>query len=227
MSYKGLANEETCYICNVFPHWRVPYLVWFNSLRPVYASVIIDSGSGLAPVQGWAIIWTIAGLWNLRNKLKWNLNPNTKYCVNGLVQDCSNSIANALELLQSCTKPSISMVSCQKGPTHHAYAWQIWPFWQDTLDMLSAKMAPFVVNQKTGAWLLRGYQVEIPERLYAPLFCARQGQLYCVCWINIMKTEQRVVCLCILGVSLTELHWGMGPIPWTVDGLLIVPWASS
>ena len=24
----------------------------------------------------------------------------------GLVQDCSNSIANALELLQSCTKPS-------------------------------------------------------------------------------------------------------------------------
>ena len=28
--------------------------------------------------------------------------------VDGLVQDCSNSIANALELLQSCTKPSIS-----------------------------------------------------------------------------------------------------------------------
>ena len=29
--------------------------------------------------------------------------PNT----DGLVQDCSNSIANAMELLQSCTKPSI------------------------------------------------------------------------------------------------------------------------
>ena len=27
--------------------------------------------------------------------------------INGLSQDCSNSIANALELLQSCTKPSI------------------------------------------------------------------------------------------------------------------------
>ena len=26
---------------------------------------------------------------------------------NGLVQDCSNSIALAMELLQSCTKPSI------------------------------------------------------------------------------------------------------------------------
>ena len=27
------------------------------------------------------------------------------------------------------------MVSCQKGPTRHAYAWQIGPFLQDTLDM--------------------------------------------------------------------------------------------
>ena len=27
--------------------------------------------------------------------------------IDGLVQDCSNSIANALELLQSCTNPSI------------------------------------------------------------------------------------------------------------------------
>ena len=27
--------------------------------------------------------------------------------VDNLVQDCSNSIANALELLQSCTKPSM------------------------------------------------------------------------------------------------------------------------
>ena len=27
-------------------------------------------------------------------------------------------------------------VSCQKGPTRHAYAWQIGPFWQDTLEVL-------------------------------------------------------------------------------------------
>ena len=26
------------------------------------------------------------------------------------------------------------MVSSQKGPTRHAYAWQIGPFWQDTLE---------------------------------------------------------------------------------------------
>ena len=29
----------------------------------------------------------------------------------------------------------ITMVSCQKGPTRHAYAWQIGPFWKDTLDI--------------------------------------------------------------------------------------------
>ena len=33
------------------------------------------------------------------------------------------------------------MVSCQKGPTRHAYAWQIGPFWQDTLDVL---VSPFL-----------------------------------------------------------------------------------
>ena len=27
------------------------------------------------------------------------------------------------------------MVSCQKGPTRHAYTWQIGPFWRDTLDV--------------------------------------------------------------------------------------------
>ena len=29
----------------------------------------------------------------------------------------------------------MSRVSCQKGPTRHAYAWQIAPCWQDTLDV--------------------------------------------------------------------------------------------
>ena len=29
-----------------------------------------------------------------------------------------------------------SRVSCQKGPTRHAYAWQIGPIWKDTLEVL-------------------------------------------------------------------------------------------
>ena len=35
-----------------------------------------------------------------------------------------------------CNMKDILRVSCQKGPTRHAYAWQIGPFWQDTLDMV-------------------------------------------------------------------------------------------
>ena len=73
--------------------------------------------------------------------------------MDGLVKDCGISSALPMEILQSCTKPStwyilemffmtkylchhISRVSCQKGPTRHAYAWQIGPFWQDILDLL-------------------------------------------------------------------------------------------
>ena len=35
------------------------------------------------------------------------VNANFKTYIDGLVQDCSNTTANALELLHSCTKPSI------------------------------------------------------------------------------------------------------------------------
>ena len=38
-------------------------------------------------------------------------------------------------LFQLDSKEHISKVSCQKGPTRHAYAWQIGPFWKDTLDL--------------------------------------------------------------------------------------------
>ena len=36
--------------------------------------------------------------------------------------------------LDNC-RYDILMVSCEKGPTRHAYAWQIGPFWQDTIDL--------------------------------------------------------------------------------------------
>ena len=36
--------------------------------------------------------------------------PKSAQYIDGLVQDCSNSSALAMELLQSCTKPSISLL---------------------------------------------------------------------------------------------------------------------
>ena len=44
-------------------------------------------------------------------------------------------ISVQVKTIHSAVKENISMVSCQKGPTRHAYAWQIGPFWQDTIDM--------------------------------------------------------------------------------------------
>ena len=52
------------------------------------------------------------GTWYLMNKCCFDQSENQKKIdmkkklyIDGLVQDCSNSIANALEFLQSCTKP--------------------------------------------------------------------------------------------------------------------------
>ena len=39
--------------------------------------------------------------------LPWCIMYACRECANGLAQDCSNSIANALELLHSCTKPYV------------------------------------------------------------------------------------------------------------------------
>ena len=36
-----------------------------------------------------------------------SVNFHRNYCIYGLVQDCIACIANALDLLQSCTKPSV------------------------------------------------------------------------------------------------------------------------
>ena len=46
--------------------------------------------------------------------------------INGLVQDCSNSIANALELLQSCTKPSTCHVLSTQHVTPNSKRWYRW-----------------------------------------------------------------------------------------------------
>ena len=77
--------------------------------------------------------------------------------IDGLVQDCSICIANALEIQQACTtgKSLISRVSSQKGPTCHAYAWQVGPFWQDTLD-ISWRFLQYILS----AYLLCSYSTD-------------------------------------------------------------------
>ena len=54
--------------------------------------------------------------------------------IDGLVQDCTNSIANALELLQSCTKPSTWYVN---STVVHCFVVVILPFIGHTCHSLT------------------------------------------------------------------------------------------
>ena len=56
-------------------------------------------------VSYYTINHTIAKAWN------WTLVSTVLVYIDGLVQDCGNSISNELELLQSCTKPSLLIQS--------------------------------------------------------------------------------------------------------------------
>ena len=39
------------------------------------------------------------------------------------------------------------MASCQKGPTRHAYAWQIGPFWQNTIDICNGDTRTVLIER--------------------------------------------------------------------------------
>ena len=72
-------------------------------------------------------------LWNFSHEteLSWK---NQAFCfLNKQLVSCEYLSLSVLNLkIQLRHK---SLVSCQKGPTCHAYAWQIGPFWQDTLEI--------------------------------------------------------------------------------------------
>ena len=53
-------------------------------------------------------------MWKQANKLICNNFQKHQRCIDGLAQDCSNSSADALELLQSCAKPLV--YSSREGP---------------------------------------------------------------------------------------------------------------
>ena len=94
----------------------------------------------------------------------------------------------------------MSIVSCQKGPTRHAYAWQIGPFWQDTLDVYLAMVSLEAMGDRFWGLCCIGHICKFVD-------CRDiQSDLYlCVCnfdralnvssiiltnqWVNTRKTE--------------------------------------
>ena len=116
--------------------------------------VNFGSGNGLAPVICQAIIWTNNDLalvwfdslrkntnlnWSKKNKyLPW-IKLFLKYCFLTLDLFIQRAKIYRLKYMR-LDYLYISMVSCQKGPTRHAYAWHIGPFWQDAFDMYNVFM---------------------------------------------------------------------------------------
>ena len=93
-----LQNNSTIFLSNHFPEQLHQAILNF------YLNIIVKRN-----------IWNQINLLFIFSKLQVLVELNIVLCqishklwyIFGLVQDCSNSIANALELLQSCTKPSI------------------------------------------------------------------------------------------------------------------------
>ena len=80
--WQGLSS----YICHDEDNWSMYFLSFYNmQLSSIFIEVHVDT------------MWEV-----LLCHPSW-----LNYDIDGLVQDCSNSIALAMELLQSCTKPSI------------------------------------------------------------------------------------------------------------------------
>ena len=46
-----------------------------------------------------------------------------------------------------------SRVSCQKGPTRHAYAWRVGPFWRDTLELWDVCCGYLGTNWPYNYWI--------------------------------------------------------------------------
>ena len=91
-------------ICNEFLiNCNALWVAWPIGISTVFQKPLTVSCTALA-----AGIWETVkeSIFNQGSKSRGRRWYNQPYN-DGLVQDCSNSIANALELLQSCTKPSI------------------------------------------------------------------------------------------------------------------------
>ena len=90
-----------------------------------------------------------------------------------------------------------SMVSCPNGPTRHAYAWQIGPFWQDTLEMWNISRGyPLSLDwiADSSIWLQipcdTPTDIEDPGHYYSPLWLSGNSRLYSSVATSYLVTER-------------------------------------
>ena len=79
-------------------------------------------------------------------------------------------------------------VSCQKGPTHHVYAWQIGPFWQDNLELCQGNNTVWIGQQQSK--LLQFFMINC-EELTDPITHIKLN------YFNLIKINHHKACLWI------------------------------
>ena len=115
----SVLSDKSGFIWSIYPYpWRL--LQGWNCDMHVEIFVKNQYGAQLCIVyiiEAWflAYTWNCTGTgpvrqWSVQEVHWWQRNVR-KFHITGFVQDCSNSIAKALELLQSCTKPSMWQLS--------------------------------------------------------------------------------------------------------------------
>ena len=82
-------------------NWNAMALTWCQCGNYKYCSICVTS------TNIWTMIYTDMGFGKLCPLTSYSIG----FLIDGLVHDCSDSNANALELLQSCTEPSIWVIA--------------------------------------------------------------------------------------------------------------------
>ena len=114
--------------------------IWsVKKLKKINTHLFVNISAALSIKFDWELLpckripYHIFALGTMQNMGNWHDLP---LKVNSIISDCINMeqwYRNILIFksisLHKCFTKQISMVSCQKGPTCHAYAWQIGPFW--------------------------------------------------------------------------------------------------
>ena len=100
--YEPLDHDDSVYSITFYTKISMVFMYVF--LIIIYVNTMMQTTwlHCVPRVNQFLIVWLIYMLLLLR----WG-HRNLKHHIYGLVQDYNNSVANALELLQSCTKPSI------------------------------------------------------------------------------------------------------------------------
>ena len=120
-----------------------------------------------------------------------------------LVQDCSNSIANVLELLQSCTRPSIP------------YRWASKCVRSFTSSLLYSNDTVYIIN-----WYKPWYRDYILNTLWSVRTINKVNHIH-FCIVIVHRSHLINTCFCLAQVRVARLYLCIEAAAWGKGNLLL------